>query len=78
MYYIVTLPSKAPGPNDVSENKEQMQRKWDPTHEDIAQVIRQIHDGQYFTECIHMPFTDAKLVQMAEPFVFETCHFKAE
>jgi len=25
-----------------------------------------------------MPFTDAKLVQMAEPFVLETCHFKAE
>lgn len=68
----------APGPNVISENKEHMQRKWDLAHQDIAQVICQIHDGHYFTEFIHMPYTDAKLVQMAEPFVLETCHFKAE
>ena len=71
----------ASGPNDITENKEHMRHTghtWDPAHEDITQVIRQIHDGKHFTEFIHMPFTDAKLVQVAEKIVLENDCFKAE
>ena len=55
-----------------------MKSKWDPSHKNIAKIMRQIRDGHHFGSYIANPFTDAQLVQIIEKIILDTRLFKSK
>ena len=59
-------------PHDITANKERMKVPWDPNERDIADVIRQINDGNLFAYFVSHRKPDNDLIMIAEKIVLDT------
>jgi hypothetical protein len=61
-----------PTPHDITKNEEKMKAPWDPNERDIADVIKQINDGNLFAHFVGHRKPDNDLVTIGEKIVLDT------
>jgi hypothetical protein len=57
---------------DIDANTERMRKTWDPTTDDMADLLQQIREGSIFAYYIKFPKQDHELVQIGERLILET------
>jgi hypothetical protein len=61
-----------PTPHDITANEERMKLPWDPNERDIADVIKQINDGNLFAYFVGHRKPDNDLVTIGEKIILDT------
>ena len=61
-----------PTPHDITTNEERMKAPWDPNERDIADVIKQINDGNLFAYFVGHRKPDKDLVMIGEKIILDT------
>ena len=61
-----------PAPHDITTNEERMKAPWDPNERDIADVIKQINDGNLFAYFVGHKKPDNNLVTIGEKIILDT------
>jgi hypothetical protein len=57
---------------DIDANTERMRKTWDPTTDNMTDLLQQIREGSIFAYYIKFPKQDDKLVQIGERLILET------
>ena len=58
-------------PHDLVANEERMMAPWDPNERDIADVIKQIHDGALFCHYVGQNFDNKWLVTIGKKLILD-------
>ncbi len=61
-----------PTPHDITTNEERMKAPWDPNERDIADVIKQINDGNLFAYFVGHKKPDNDLITIGEKIILDT------